>query len=112
VVITDEQRAAYEYAYANGITTMNTITKARITDKITRAELAKMVSKYATNVLKKTPNTTKNCLAFEESIQGYKNSDLYQSMITACQLDIMGIHPNGVPISDFKPSSYVTRADF
>jgi hypothetical protein len=24
----------------------------------------------------------------------------------------MGIHPNGVPISDFKPSSYVTRADF
>ncbi|PID84592.1 hypothetical protein CSB09_00005, partial [Candidatus Gracilibacteria bacterium] len=37
----DEMQQAYEWSYTRGITTMNTLEKARVHDTITRAELAK-----------------------------------------------------------------------
>jgi hypothetical protein len=39
----------------NGITTINDVEKARLSDGLTRAELAKMMSQYMTKVLGKTP---------------------------------------------------------
>ena len=38
---------AYEWAYANGVTTMGTYEAANMTAPITRAEMAKMLSNYA-----------------------------------------------------------------
>ena len=52
---TEELLAAYEWAFENGITTINDADKARLSDGLTRAELAKMMSQYMTNVLWKTP---------------------------------------------------------
>jgi hypothetical protein len=43
--------AAYEWAFENGITTINDADKARLSDGLTRAELAKMMSQYITKVL-------------------------------------------------------------
>ena len=107
----DELSLAYAYAYKNGLTTMNTMAAARMEDKITRAELAKIVSQYAITVLGKTPDTTRDCSAFSKSIAKYTN-DLHEYMITACQLEIMGIHPDATVLKDFMPDKYVTRAEF
>ena len=51
----EEQIAAYTWAFENGITTINDIEKAKLADWLTRAQLAKMMSQYMTNVLWKTP---------------------------------------------------------
>ena len=47
----EEQVAAYEWALEKGITTINDIEKAKLSDWLTRAQLAKMMSQYLTNVL-------------------------------------------------------------
>jgi hypothetical protein len=46
---------AYEFAYANGITTMKSIDEAEMLDGLTRIAMAKMLSQYAINVLGKSP---------------------------------------------------------
>jgi hypothetical protein len=90
---------------------MANIQAARMHDAITRAELAKVISQYATQVLGKTPNTSKDCSAFLNSIAAYTN-DLHGFMIMACQLEIMGINPDGTPLDNFRPNDFVTRAEF
>ena len=48
---------AYLYAYNMGLVNGNTIQKAYLDNKITRAELAKMLSIFAIKILGKTVNT-------------------------------------------------------
>ncbi|MDR2541073.1 MAG: hypothetical protein LBD11_04790 [Candidatus Peribacteria bacterium] len=108
----DETNAAYLYACENDITTQRTIQDARLDDLLTRAENAKLISNYAMIVLGKTPDTTKDCSNFYDSIQSYKNTDLYDAMITSCQLDIMGINPDKTPIPDFMGAYPLERRDF
>ena len=38
---------AYQWAYANGITTMKTIDEAKMYNEVTRAEMAKMIGQFA-----------------------------------------------------------------
>ncbi|MDR0607943.1 MAG: hypothetical protein LBG52_06480 [Candidatus Peribacteria bacterium] len=90
---------------------MDTIEKARLNDLLTRAEFTKMISQYAINILGKTPNINKDCSNFEQSIQSYKNSDLYNAMITSCQLEIMGVNPDRSVITDFMPDNFLERRD-
>jgi hypothetical protein len=52
------QRKSYEWAVQEGITTVETVAQARLDNRITRAELAKMLSVYATDVLGQTPSDT------------------------------------------------------
>lgn len=106
-----EENDAYMYACDNDITTMRTIQKARMNDYITRAELAKMISQYAVKELGLVPNTDKDCSAFEES-NVLQTKEMKDFMIIACQLDIMGIKPNKLPLEDFRPNDTVTRAEF
>ncbi|MDR0859502.1 MAG: hypothetical protein LBO09_00535 [Candidatus Peribacteria bacterium] len=90
---------------------MSTIQAARLNDPLTRAELAKLMSQYAIKVLGKTPDTSKDCSAFSQSIAHYA-TDLQGYMTTSCQLGIMGIQSDGTPLSDFMPDNYVIRAEF
>jgi hypothetical protein len=46
-----ELQDAYLFAYINGITTRKTIQEAQMDTIITRAEMAKMISQYAINIL-------------------------------------------------------------
>lgn len=48
---TQELKDAYVYAYLRGITTLETIEKARLTEPLTRAAMAKMMSVFAIKVL-------------------------------------------------------------
>ena len=56
-----EERQAYNYAYQNGITTMNSISQADMWWNLTRIAMAKMLSNYAINILGLMPDTSKNC---------------------------------------------------
>ena len=98
-----ELQQAYDWAYQNEITTQSSIEKANMLWKITREEMAKMISNYAVNVLWKKPDATKTCLFLDSNI----NPDLVEFVIESCQLWLMGQW-----ITSFKPKDFVTRAEF
>jgi len=98
-----ELRQAYNWAYQSEITTQSSIEKANMWWKITREEMAKMISNYAINILWKSPDTTKNCLFSDSNI----NPDLVKFVTESCQLWLMWQW-----ITSFKPKDFVTRAEF
>lgn len=98
-----ELRQAYNWAYKNKITTMNTIGWARLSDWLTREEMAKMISSYAVDILWKVPDTTKSCYFLDSNI----NPDLLQYVTESCQLWLMWQW-----ITSFRPKDFVTRAEF
>ena len=73
--------------------------------------MAKMVTQFVTSKLNKIPNTEKDCSRFSESIKGY-SSEMKDFMTKSCQLDVMGVHSDYSPLSDFMPNKYVSRAEF
>ena len=105
----EEQIAAYEWAFNNGITTINDIDKARLPDWLTRAELAKMMSQYMTKVLWKTPTETEKVeyADVDESL-----GDLADFIQVAYAYKIMWIDGNGNALENFNPSGLVTRAEY
>ena len=100
---TQELRDAYNWAYSNGITTQSSIDNANMKGKITREEMAKMISNYAVNILWKTPDTTKSCYFLDSNI----NPDLVEYVTESCQLWLMGQW-----VASFRPKDSVTRAEF
>ena len=98
-----EFRQAYNWAYQSEITTQSSIEKANMWWKITREEMAKMISNYAINILWKSPDTTKSCLFSDSNI----NPDLVKFVTESCQLWLMWQW-----ITSFKPRDFVTRAEF
>ena len=98
-----ELQQAYNWAYKNGITTMDSIEKANIKWDITREEMAKMITNYAINILWKTPDTTKTCLFIDSNI----NPGLVSFVTKSCQLWLMGQW-----VTSFRPKDSVTRAEF
>ena len=108
----EEEKAAYLYACENDITTIRDIEEARLWDFLTRAEMAKMISVFATKELWMKPNTSKDCSNFADSIASY-SQEMKDYMVMSCQLEIMWIHTtNYKAIPDFMPSKYVSRAEF
>ena len=98
-----ELTQAYNWAYLNKITTQSPIDKANMKWNITREEMAKMISNFATNILWKTPDTTKTCLFIDSNI----NPDLVSYVTESCQLWLMGQW-----VTSFRPKDPVTRAEF
>ena len=105
----EEQIAAYTWAFENGITTINDIEKAKLSDWLTRAQLAKMMSQYMTNVLWKTPAEAEKVeyVDVDESL-----GDLADYIQTAYAYKIMWINADGTPIKKFNPKGQVTRAEY
>ena len=95
---------AYEWAHSKGITTMDTYEKANMYGAITRAEMAKMLSVYATEILGKTADTSKAC---EFSDIASVGGDLKDFIVKSCQLSVMGQN-----ITAFRPYDTITRAEF
>jgi len=104
---TKEQKEAYNFAYKNWITTMSTIQKADMSWKLTRIQMAKMLSYYAINVLWQKPDETR-INKFNDISE--KLDAQYDSGVTlAYQLWIMWIN---MPNNKFRPNDEVTRAEF
>ena len=95
---------AYEWAYANGITTKDTYEAANMTAPITRAEMAKMLSNYAKKFQEKTPDTSATCNFNDTASVG---GDLAVAIVESCQLGLMG-----QGISAFRPYDTISRAEF
>ncbi|MDR0606965.1 MAG: hypothetical protein LBG52_01120 [Candidatus Peribacteria bacterium] len=98
-IVSTEMIAAYQWAFQRGITTMPTFSKARLTDPITRAEMAKMISVFATKLLHKSPNNEKaKCTQFIDL--SFANDDLQPYIVESCQLGLMGMQGDGVGVQD------------
>ena len=99
-----ELQDAYDWAYSKGVTTMSSIDNANMYGAITRAEMAKMLSVYATEVLGYAPNEGAACSFTDTaSVQG----DLATAIVEACQLGLMG-----QGITEFRPYDTISRAEF
>ncbi len=100
---------AYERSSSIGITNADTVQEARLDTTITRAELAKMISIYATDVLGQIPSDT--ACEFEDADKA--NKWLLPYITQVCQLNIMGLESDGkTPLTQFRPNAFVTRAEF
>ena len=105
----EEQVAAYKWAFEKWITTIDNIDKAKLSDWLTRAQLAKMMSQYMTNVLWKTSVDAEsaNYADVDESLW-----DLADFIQTAYEYKIMWINADGTPLKNFNPNWKVTRAEY
>lgn len=103
---TREFNNAYNFAYLNWITTMNSIQKADMEWNLNRIAMAKMLSQYAINVLGKTPDTTKKC-EFKD-VTSKMDKDYNDWVTLACQLGIMWMNM----WDNFRPNDTVVRAEF
>ncbi len=104
-----EIEQAYHWAFEKGITTMPTIERARMYDGVLRAELAKMISVYATQVLNKTGVT--ELMPYYEDVWNIQG-DLKGYIVLSYQLGLMGRKADGSPLKNFDPYGQVTRAQF
>ena len=98
---------AYKFAYENWITTINNIDKAKLNSPLTRIAMAKMLSKYAINVLWKKPLNS-NIPVFSD-VSNKLNEDYDWAVTLAYQLWIMWINMKD---NKFRPYDTVTRAEF
>ena len=100
-----EFEQAYNFAYENWITTMDTIEKADMEWWLTRIAMAKMLSNYAINVLGKKPANV--VVPNFRDINSELNEEYDFWVSLAYQLWIMWIN-----IEEFRPFDLVTRAEF
>ena len=107
---TPEINSWYLWAYQYGITTMSTIQQANIEGKLTRKDMAKMISSFALNVLNKEASTGDNCL-FSDIDTLSREAQSY--IIVSCKLGLMGYDSNGKTVKKiFNPLAEVDRAQF
>ncbi|MDR0281793.1 MAG: S-layer homology domain-containing protein [Candidatus Peribacteria bacterium] len=89
---------------------MNSYLKARMEDKITRAEVAKIISIYAEKFMDKKALLNPMCDRFKDL--GDINVELQGYAVKACNLGLMGYWSNGVHTKEyFSPNDTITRAE-
>jgi hypothetical protein len=100
-----ELEGAYDYAYDNGITTMDSIDNANMYGSLTRVAMAKMMANYAMDVLGLEKDTDMECTFPDVSSELDAQYD--NGVTNACQLGLMG-----VGVDNFDPYGLVNRAQF
>ena len=91
---------------------MDSFEKARTSDALTRAEMAKMISVYTQIFMQKQPDITKfsQCSAFSDIRE--VNEELQMFILKACELGLMGYYANGIDfLTYFRPNDPITRAE-
>lgn len=100
-----EQIKAYYRSLNNWITTKESVKEAKLWWEVTRAELAKMISNYAINIIWMEISTIDEC-NFNDITDEFDKK--YGKWIShSCQLWLMWQN-----IKDFRPNDWVTRAEF
>ena len=109
-IYSTELNNAYLWAFDYDITTMDTIQSANIDGKLIRKDMAKMVSNFAVNVLKKVPSTGTKC-TFSDT-KGL-TEEAKSFAILSCKLGLMGFESDGITVKKhFDPMDQVDRAQF
>ena len=102
---------AYLWAYGFDITTQASIQKANIDGKLIRKDMAKMISNFAVNVLKKTISNTGTTCTFTDTKNLTKEAQTYAT--AACKLGLMWYASDGKTLkTTFDPNAEVDRAQF
>ena len=101
---------AYDRAYNLWITTVAPICEANLDGKITRKQLAKMMTEFTVQIIGKQPNNNILC-SFADTKDETPEMKFYMKI--ACQLGLMGRESDGRQTKrNFDPNNYVTRAEF
>ncbi len=104
---------AFTWAQKNNITRATSIDTARLYSPITRAELAKMMVQYITNVQKKSIPSNSQCIIENYEDASNMDNEQKQYIANACQLWIMWWQNDKKNILQyFRPIDTVTRAEF
>jgi len=103
----DEFNMWYQRSYENWIISGQSIEDCEMDKPMTRIAMAEMLSKYAINVLWKTPDT-KRIIKFDD-VSSELDSEYGDWVTLAYQLWIMWIN---ILDGKFRPFDYVTRAEF
>lgn len=112
-VVDQELILAFEWAKKNTITRATTMDTARLYSPISRAELAKMMVQYITNVEKKSIPTNNACVIDTYKDATSMDSEQKQFITNACQLGIMWWKNDKTTLIEyFRPNNTVTRAEF
>lgn len=108
VSYSEEDMNGYQRAKEQWITTMNTIDEARLSEPLTRAELAKMVSVFSTNILWKeiVNEESGDFIDVDSSLW-----DLEEFIQQAYKFQLMWTWSEDNEWH-FYPNAYVTRAEF
>jgi len=107
---TKEEIDIFERASKKGLTSMDTIESFAWRRSLTRAEMAKIISIFATKFMDKKETSDSACKDFED----IKNitSDLHDYIIESCNLGIMGRTASGIwVLKTFFPDDEVTKAE-
>ena len=105
---TEEQEEAYEFAKENWITTMSTISEAKMNIPLTRIQMAKMLSNFAINVMWKEPDYSKWTVKFRDVSN--KMDREYDGAVTNSY--VLGIMWQNMKNNEFRPNDEVSRAEF
>ena len=107
VTYSDELQQAYERAYENWITTMSSINDVNVYEELSRIEMAKMLSKYAINVLGKTVEWIWNMLFDDVDSELDNEYDNWVSI--SSEMEVMWVN---MPNNKFRPFDLVPRSEF
>ncbi len=106
------QNVAHEWLYKNWLTQYSNASDARLGDPLTRSEMAKLSSIFATNVLWETPDESKQEFCSQFADLSKLNGEMRNYVIKACELWYMWYQSNGVDaLVKFRPYSPVTVAE-
>jgi len=106
------QNATHEWLYKNWLTKYINASDARLGDSLTRSEMAKLSSIFATNVLWETPDESKQEFCSQFADLSKLNGEMRNYVIKACELWYMWYQSNGVDaLVKFRPYSPVTVAE-
>ena len=103
------RETVFQWAKDQWLTAMNTLKTFRAHDKVTRAEMAKIISIYATKFLWQEPDITRLWCTKYPDITDI-DSDLHDYIIQACRLKSMGVTNTLVPMENFDPQWFITKA--
>ena len=107
----DELQEAYERAYGNGITTMDTLDKADPDWYLLRGHMAKMAVNFMVNSLwyDMPDDIPEHCLSFNDDPSIWESDEIKYYAERACALWIMWIDMIN---NKFLPNDIVSRAEF
>ena len=110
--LSQESFIAYKWAYKNWLTQYDNIDDARMKDFLNRAEMAKLVSNFALNVLSKMSDEDKQKICSEYSDLWNVDENMKYFIVSSCKLNYMWYQSNWIDLLDkFRPDNYLTLAE-
>ena len=115
-IVDENSSQIYLWAREHHLTSMETYEKFRPYDRMTRAELAKIVVAYRA-LIKESKGESALPFFHKEECQSFTdlrqvNTELQGYIVWACELGLMGYHSDGETLKKtFSPNTPVTRAE-